>query len=97
METVVEYLDRDAPFEEDEVETFDRIVQDPNMLGGKPTIKGHRISVQFVLERLVSGETVDSFAKHYNLDVDDVKQAVRFAAYHMGIIRPVEVTEAVSA
>jgi uncharacterized protein (DUF433 family) len=90
MKTVVEYVDRDALFDEDEVETFDRIVQDPNMLGGKPTIKGHRISVQFVLGQLSNGETVDSFARRFHLERDDVVQAVRFAASKMTRDLPIE-------
>ena len=34
---------------------FKRIVSDPAVLGGKPCIRGTRISVEFVLELLASG------------------------------------------
>ena len=34
---------------------FDRIVSDPAVLGGKPIIKGTRISVELVLEWIASG------------------------------------------
>lgn len=33
----------------------ERIVFDKNVLLGKPTIKGTRISVEFILERLADG------------------------------------------
>ena len=35
----------------------DPIVSDPDILLGKPTIKGTRLSVEFLLERLASGWT----------------------------------------
>lgn len=35
----------------------DHIVSDPEILLGKPTIKGTRLSVEFLLERLASGWT----------------------------------------
>ena len=37
----------------------DHIVTDPEVLLGKPTIKGTRLSVEFLLERLASGWTED--------------------------------------
>ncbi len=33
----------------------DYIVADPEVLGGKPIIKGTRISVEFVVQRLAQG------------------------------------------
>lgn len=83
MKTVVEYLGPDDPIDDEELPEFDRIVTDPKMLGGKPTIRGHRISVQFVLERLSTGESIDSFAACYKLDREDVTQAILFAASRM--------------
>ena len=35
----------------------DHIVSDPDILLGKPTLKGTRLSVEFLLERLASGWT----------------------------------------
>jgi len=35
----------------------DHIVSDPEVLLGKPTIKGTRLSVEFILERLANGWT----------------------------------------
>ena len=42
-----------------------RIVTDPNILGGKPIIKGTRLSVEFLRELLSSGMTVTKICKEY--------------------------------
>lgn len=60
---------------------FDRILSDPAVLGGKPCIKGTRISVEMILEWIASGATVsDITAAHPHLRAEDVAQAVRYAA-----------------
>ena len=60
---------------------FDRIVSVPDVLGGKPTIRGTRISVEFILELIVSGGSVAEIVRNYPiLDGDDVRQALQFAA-----------------
>ena len=41
------------------------IVWHPDLLGGKPTIKGTRISVALVLECLAAGMTADQVAEEY--------------------------------
>ena len=60
---------------------FERIVSDPGILGGKPCIKGTRISVEFILDLVASGGSRDDIVKAYpHLTPEDVEQAVRFAA-----------------
>ena len=60
---------------------FDRIVCVPNILGGKPCIKGTRISVEFVLELLASGGTHADILRDYpHLIAADLEQAIRYAA-----------------
>ena len=60
---------------------FDRITADPAILGGKPCIKGTRISVEFVLELLAAGASRDDIVKTYkHLSPEDIEQAVRYAA-----------------
>ena len=44
---------------------FKFIYFDEKILGGKPIIKGSRISVEFIMEWLVSGGTVKAFYKEY--------------------------------
>jgi uncharacterized protein (DUF433 family) len=54
---------------------------DPEILGGKPCIRGTRISVEFILELISSGATADDVVHAYpQLTRDDVSSAVRFAA-----------------
>ena len=60
---------------------FDRIVSDPGILGGKPCVKGTRISVEFILELVASGAGRDEIVKSYpHLEPKDVEQAVQYAA-----------------
>lgn len=44
----------------------ERITSDKNILLGKPTIKGTRISVEFILERLANGWTEEKILNSYS-------------------------------
>jgi uncharacterized protein (DUF433 family) len=44
----------------------DRITIDPKILTGKPTIKGTRISVEFVIDLLASGWTEEQILHEYD-------------------------------
>ncbi len=56
---------------------FDRIVCNPEILGGKPTIKGTRISVEIILEWLASGGSMQNILDEYtHLTREDVEQAL---------------------
>ena len=60
---------------------FDHIVSNPAILGGKPCIKGTRISVEFILELVASGASRDDIIKAYpHLTAEDVEQVLRYAA-----------------
>ena len=60
---------------------FDRIVSDTTILGGKPIIRGTRISVEFILELIASGATRDDILKKYpHLSTTDIEQALGYAA-----------------
>ena len=60
---------------------FDRITSDPAILGGKPVIKGTRISVELILEWMASGASRDEIvARHPHLSAADVQQALAYAA-----------------
>jgi uncharacterized protein (DUF433 family) len=57
----------------------DRIVVDPQVLVGKPIIKGTRISVELLLDRLSDGWSVeDLLASYPHLSRDDVQAALAF-------------------
>ena len=60
---------------------FDRIVQSPGIVGGKPIIRGTRISVEMELEWMASGATRDDIVNNYPpLTSEDVEQSLEFAA-----------------
>lgn len=56
-----------------------RIVCDPNILVGKPTIEGTRISVELILNLLESGQTIPEIINDYDLNEDQIKAAIAFA------------------
>jgi len=60
---------------------MNRITHNPKILGGKPIIKGTRISVEFILELLASGMTVEEIVKEYpQLTKKDILAALDYAA-----------------
>ncbi|MBI4450388.1 DUF433 domain-containing protein [Candidatus Woesearchaeota archaeon] len=72
-----------------------RIVMDPEILSGKPIIKGTRISVEFVLELLSSGMSIDAVLVEYpHLTRDDVLAALEYATR---VLRHEEVYPALQA
>ena len=44
---------------------FKYITSQPAILAGKPIIKGTRISVEFILQLIASGATIDDIVKKY--------------------------------
>ena len=60
----------------------DRIVSHPNILGGKPIIKGTRLSVEFVTDRVCTSHfTVEDFLEQYaQVSEDDVRACLEYAA-----------------
>lgn len=60
---------------------FQQIAFDPGILGGKPHIKGTRLSVEFLLELFASGATRDEILKSYpQLKPEAIEDALRYAA-----------------
>jgi uncharacterized protein (DUF433 family) len=52
-----------------------------DVLGGKPVLKGTRISVQLILEHLAAGSTVDDLLKSYpHLRSEQIRAALLYAA-----------------
>ena len=57
------------------------IISDAGILGGKPCIKGTRISVQLILEWIASGATIQDIATKYaHITVEGVQQAILYAS-----------------
>ena len=58
----------------------DRIVVDPNILTGKPVIKGTRIAVEFIVGLLAEGWTFQMIEENYpQLKREDIRAALAYA------------------
>jgi len=59
----------------------ERIVMDPEVLSGKPVIKGTRIPVYLILELLAAEMSVDDVLKEYpKLTREDIQAALEYAS-----------------
>lgn len=59
----------------------ERISADPKVLGGKPVVKGTRLSVEFIVERLADGWTEEQLLDNYpGLTHEDVSACLRYAS-----------------
>ena len=59
----------------------DRIVVDPDVLVGKPVVKGTRISVELVVDLLARGYTKEQVLEQYDhLTAGDVQACLAYAA-----------------
>jgi len=59
---------------------WDRIVIDPDIMAGKPTVKGTRIPVDLVLKRLSQDlDTQALFESYPRLTAEDVKACIAYA------------------
>ena len=57
------------------------IVSDPQVMMGKPVVAGTRVTVDLILEKLGSGESIEAvLASHPRLTREGVLAALRFAA-----------------
>jgi uncharacterized protein (DUF433 family) len=58
-----------------------RIVADPNVLVGKPVIKGTRVSVQLVMDLLAGGYSPEQIRQqHEDLSFDDIRACLSYAS-----------------
>jgi uncharacterized protein (DUF433 family) len=63
------------------MELLDRIVIDPAICHGKPTLRGLRYPVETILELLSSGMTTDEILADYeDLEREDILAALAYAA-----------------
>lgn len=60
---------------------LERIAVDPNILAGKPVIKGTRIPVYLIIELIATGMNIKGVLKEYpELKEEDVKAALLYAS-----------------
>ena len=63
------------------IPTLDRITVEPGKCGGKPCIRGMRITVRRVLEIMAIAPDQEAIFNEYPfLEEEDLRQALRFAA-----------------
>jgi len=66
---------------ETDIELNRRIVSDPKVMAGKPVIRGTRLTVDHILNRLAHGDKAeDILAEYAYLQPDDIRACLLFAS-----------------
>lgn len=69
------------------------VISDPEIMMGKPVLRGTRITVELILEKLAAGESVEQIlSEHPRLTAEGVRAAMAFAAEALraDVVYPVE-------
>jgi uncharacterized protein (DUF433 family) len=60
---------------------LNRIIIDPEIMVGKPIIRGTRLTVEYILNLLAHGETINNVLTEYkDLMVEDIQACLLFAS-----------------
>ncbi len=66
------------------METLDRITWNPAVMGGKPCIRGIRMTVGAIIGLLAAGRTTaEVLAAYPFLEEEDIRQALQYAAWRV--------------
>jgi uncharacterized protein (DUF433 family) len=66
---------------DDDVHQFERITMDPEVMGGKPCIRGIRVTVGMIVEAMSAGRTVEQLLADFPyIEEADIREALAFAA-----------------
>jgi uncharacterized protein (DUF433 family) len=64
------------------MKSLDRITFDPNVMGGKPCIRGMRVTVGTIVGLVASGYSFQGILEAYPyLEEEDIRQALAYAAW----------------
>jgi uncharacterized protein (DUF433 family) len=64
------------------VTRFDRITFDSNLMGGRATIRGMRITVSLVINLVANGMSTEEIIEAYPyLEPEDIRQALQYVAW----------------
>ena len=64
--------------------TLTRITHDPNIMGGKPCIRGLRVTVGTIVGLVAAGRSGDEILRLYPyLAADDIREALSYAAWRV--------------
>ena len=67
-----------------DMKTLDRIAFNPEVMGGKPSIRGLRVTVGTIVGLIAAGRTKDEILKLYPyLEPEDIDQALAYAAWRV--------------
>ena len=73
---------------------FTRITQNPSVMGGRPCIRGMRVTAGMIVGQIGAGRTVDELLADYPyLEREDILEALLYAAWRAQE-REVDLTEA---
>jgi uncharacterized protein (DUF433 family) len=63
------------------VQQFDRITMDPEVMGGKPCIRGIRVTVGMIVEAMAAGRTIEQLLVDFPyVEEPDIREALAFAS-----------------
>ena len=66
------------------MEQLKRITFDPGVMGGKPCIRGMRVTVGMIVGLVASGHTKQDILEMYPyLEAEDIDEALRYAAWRV--------------
>ncbi|MEW6376559.1 MAG: DUF433 domain-containing protein [Thermodesulfobacteriota bacterium] len=66
------------------MKAINRITFDPEVMGGKPCIRGLRVTVGTIVGLIAAGRTKDEILKLYPyLEPEDIDQALAYAAWRV--------------
>ncbi len=66
------------------MQAFQRISHDPNVMGGKPCIRGMRVTVGTIVGLIASGHSRDDILQLYPyLEAQDITEALSYAAWRV--------------
>jgi uncharacterized protein (DUF433 family) len=67
------------------MQNLNRITFNPEVMGGKPCIRGMRVTVGAIVGLVASGKTVNEVLADYPyLEREDILEALSYAAYRAG-------------
>lgn len=71
---------------------IERITVNNEIMAGKPTIRGTRLTVEIILEKLASGESEDKIIEDYPILVkEDIRACLKYAAKSLSVSEILEV------
>jgi uncharacterized protein (DUF433 family) len=64
-----------------DVQQFERITMDPEVMGGKPCIRGMRVTVGMIVGAMSTGRTIEQLLADFPyIEEADIREALAFAA-----------------